>query len=59
MDIDRKRQRHQPWCNPNQMQPQTHGVVTVGLALAQRQEIVLEEALWAGTNQEELSHGGC
>ena len=43
LDTDRKRQRHQPWCNPNQMQPQTHGVVIVGLAKAQRQEIVLEE----------------
>lgn len=43
MDTDRKRQHHQPWCNPNQMQPQTHGVVTVGLAKAQRQEIALEE----------------
>lgn len=43
LDTDRKRQRHHPWCNPNQMQPQTHGVVTVGLAKAQRQEIVLEE----------------
>lgn len=43
LDADRKRQRHQLWCNPNQMQPQTHGVVTVGLAKAQRQEIVLKE----------------
>lgn len=25
LDADRKRQRHQPWCNPNQMRPQTHG----------------------------------